>query len=166
MSKIHNEAKNKFFLIEAVRGQLEQRAIWLYLLCDEGGKRGLDWRDFGSSAIKRCGIAQGKDLVKKGGTTSLKGLHKTLFTKPAQWMFEMKVTKSTDDELGLDFHYCPLVKGWQKSGCNDEEIALLCDIAMCGDQGIGESFGCKLDLQKSIAKGDDVCRLRYFREEK
>ena len=34
------------------------------------------------------------------------------------------------DTLYLDFHYCPLVKAWQKAGCTDEEIARLCDIAM------------------------------------
>jgi len=82
--------------------------------------------------VKRCGLYQGAGLVKKGGTQSLKGLRKTLFTKPAQWMFEMDVKECTDDLLAIDFHYCPLVKAWQKQGCSDEEIALLCDIAMCG----------------------------------
>ncbi|NLB89874.1 MAG: L-2-amino-thiazoline-4-carboxylic acid hydrolase [Clostridiales bacterium] len=163
MSKINNEAKNKFPLVTAVRGQLEQRAVWLYLLCDEARKRGLDPMDFGSDAIRRCGIGQGNWLVEKGGTDSLKGLRKTLFTKPAQWMFEMKVINSTDEELELHFHYCPLVKGWQKCGCSDEEIAQLCDIAMCGDRGIGQSYGCELDLPKTIAKGDDICHLRYYK---
>lgn len=163
MSKIQNTPKNTFFLIEAVRGQMEQRAQWLYLLCDEAGKRGLDWWDVGSSAIKRCGLHQGANLVQKGGTKSLTGLRKTLFTRPAQWMFEMDVKRCDDDHLDIDFHYCPLVKGWQKMGCTDEQIALLCDIAMCGDQGIGESYGCVLDLPKAISKGDDVCQLRYHR---
>lgn len=163
MSKIKNENKIKFSLIEAVRGQLEQRATWLYLLCDEGKKRGLEPKDFGSAAIKRCGLAQGDDLVKKGKTNSLIGLRKTLFTKPAQWMFEMDVKKSTDDELEIHFHYCPLVKAWQKAGCSDEQISELCDIAMCGDRGIGEAYGCKLDLKKTIANGDDICHLRYHK---
>ena len=163
MSKIKNEPKITFSLIQAVRGQMEQRAQWLYLLCDEAGKRGLDWWDVGSSAVKRCGLAQGKTLVEKGGTTSLTGLRKTLFTRPAQWMFEMDVKRCDDDHLDIDFHYCPLVKGWQKMGCTDDEIALLCDIAMCGDRGIGEQYGCVLDLPSTIAKGDDCCRLRYHR---
>lgn len=30
---------------------------------------------------------------------------------------------------------------------------------MCGDHGIGEAYGGRLKLLKSIAKGDDVCRL-------
>ena len=92
------------------------------------------------------------------------GLKKTLFTKPAQLVFEMEVLESTDDKLSLDFHYCPLVKAWQNAGCSDEEIAELCDIAMCGDHGIGECYGAVLDLPKCIAKGDDVCSLRYHKK--
>lgn len=84
-----------------------------------------------------------------------------MFTKAARWAFEMDVVESTDDTLYLDFHYCPLVKVWQKADCSDEQIARLCDIAMCGDHGIGECFDAKLDLPKCIAKGDDACALRY-----
>ncbi|MEG1732047.1 MAG: L-2-amino-thiazoline-4-carboxylic acid hydrolase [Longicatena sp.] len=164
MSKITNEAKITNPIVQAVRGQLEQRAAWLYLLCDEGEKRGLDPVEFGSEAIKRCGLGQGKLLVKQGNTRSLKGLRKTLFTKPAQWMFEMKVQNCSDDQLEIHFHYCPLVKAWQKAGCSDEKIAQLCDIAMCGDRGIGESYGCALDLKKTIANGDEICHLRYYRK--
>ena len=166
MSKAKNEPKYKNGLLQAIRAQLEHRAFWLYLLCDEAKKRGLDPKDFGSAAVKRCGLSQGADLVKKGGTDSLKGLKKTLFTKPAQWVFEMKVQKCTDDNLDIDFHYCPLVKAWQKQGCSDEEIQLLCDHAMCGDRGIAESFGCELDLPATIAKGDDVCKIRFVRRKK
>ena len=102
--------------------------------------------------------------MKKGGTDSLKGLRKTLFTKPAQLVFEMDVLESTDDTLSIDFHYCPLVKAWQKAGCSDEQIATLCDIAMCGDHGIGECYGSVLELPKCIAKGDEVCSLRYHKK--
>ena len=161
MSNVKNEAKINNALLDAVREQLEHRATWLYLLCDEAQKRGLDPRDFGSAAVKRCGLMQGKKLVEKGKTDSLKGLKKTLFTLPAQMVFEMKIQKCTDDEFELHFHYCPLVKAWQKAGCSDDEIAMLCDIAMCGDRGIGERYGAELDLPKTIAKGDDICHLIY-----
>ncbi len=161
MSIVKNEPKYKNPLLMAIRDQLGHRAFWLYLLCDEAKKRGLDPMDFGSAAVRRCGLSQGAGLVKKGKTDSLKGLKKTLFTKPAQWVFEMDVKESTDDTLFIDFHYCPLVKAWQKAGCTDEEIALLCDIAMCGDHGIGEFYNAKLELPKCIAKGDDICALRY-----
>ena len=42
MSKIKNEAKIKNPLIVAIREQLEHRALWMYLLCDEAKKKGLD----------------------------------------------------------------------------------------------------------------------------
>ena len=164
MSIVKNEPKYKNGLLQAIRAQLEHRAFWLYLLCDEASKRGLDPKDFGSAAIKRCGLSQGAGLVKKGKTDSLKGLRKTLFTKAAQLVFEMDIIESTDDKLSIDFHYCPLVKAWQKQGCSDEEIALLCDHAMCGDRGIAESFGCRLELPATIAKGDDVCKIRFVRK--
>ena len=161
MSKIANEPKIKNKVITAVREQLEHRALWLYLLLDEAEKSGMDSDAFARKAVSRCGHIQGKRLVKKGLTKSLKGLKKTLFTKPAQWVFEMDVLESTEDKLSLDFHYCPLVKAWQKAGCSDEQIARLCDIAMCGDHGIGRMYDSCLDLPKCIAKGDEVCSLRY-----
>ena len=160
-----NEPKLKFGLLQAIREQLEHRALWMYLLCDEAKKKGLPAEEYAPAAIKRCGLYQGKLLVEKGGKgQSLKGLKKALFGVAAQMVFEMKVKRCTDDNLDIDFHYCPLVKAWQKQGCSDEEICMLCDHAMCGDRGIAESFGCELELPKTIAKGDGVCQIRFVRK--
>ena len=161
---IKNNAKIKNPLIRSIRELLEHRALWMYLLCDEAKKKGLPPEEYAPEAIKRCGIYQGAELRKKaGGGDSLKGLKKTLFSKFAQWVFEMDIKRCTDDNLDIDFHYCPLVKAWQKQGCSDEEIELLCDHAMCGDRGIAESFGCTLQLHKTIAKGDENCEIRFVR---
>ena len=164
MSIIKNEAKIKNPLIVAVREQLEHRALWMYLLCDEANKKGLKAEEYAPAAIRRCGEYQGALLKEKGGIgNSLKGLKKALFGFFAQKVFEMDILRCDDDHLDIDFHYCPLVKAWQKQGCSDEEIALLCDHAMCGDRGIGSCFGCELDLPQTIAKGGDTCQIRYFR---
>ena len=164
---IVNEPKIKNGLLQAIREQLEHRALWMYLLLDEAKKQGLDAEKFAPDAIMRCGLYQGANLRQKaGGGESLKGLKKTLFTKPAQWVFEMDVKRCTDDNLDIDFHYCPLVKAWQKQGCSDEEISFMCDYAMCGDRGIGKCFGCELDLPATIARGDDVCQIRFVRRSK
>ena len=161
---IKNNAKIKNPLIRSIRELLEHRALWMYLLCDEAKKKGLPPEEYAPEAIKRCGIYQGAELRKKaGGGDSLKGLKKTLFSKFAQWVFEMDIKRCTDDNLDIDFHYFPLVKAWQKQGCSDEEIELLCDHAMCGDRGIAESFGCTLQLHKTIAKGDEICEIRFVR---
>lgn len=164
---IKNEPKHKNKLLAAIREQLEHRALWMYLLCDEAKKKGLAPEEYAPAAIKRCGLYQGALLKEKGKKgNSLKGLKKALFSKPAQLVFEMDIKKCTDDNLDIDFHYCPLVKAWQKQGCSDEEIRMLCDHAMCGDRGIAESFGCELDLPKTIARGDDICQIRFVRRDK
>ena len=163
-SNIKNEAKIKNPIIVAIREQLEHRALWMYLLCDEAKKKGLNSEEYAPEAIHRCGIYQGGNLRQKaGGGESLKGLKKTLFSKFAQWIFEMDIKQCDDDHLYIDFHYCPLVKAWQKQVCSDEEISRLCDHAMCGDRGIAESFGARLELPATIARGDDVCKIRFVR---
>ena len=45
MSRIINEAKVKNPLIVGIREQLEHRALWMYLLCDEAEKHGLKAED-------------------------------------------------------------------------------------------------------------------------
>ena len=164
MTNIKNEPRIKNALIKAIREQLEHRALWMYLLCDEAEKIGHKTEDYAPAAIRRCGLYQGAGLVEKGGTKSLKGLKKTLFSKVAQWVFEMKILRCDDDHLDIDFGYCPLVKSWQKQGCADEQIGKLCDYAMCGDRAIAESFGCQLELGKTIAHGDDICEIRFARK--
>lgn len=163
MSNIKNHPKHTNRIITAIRETLEHRAAWLYLLLDEAAKHGISAQDFAKSAIMRCGAFQGDRLVSKAGTTSLKGLKKTLFTLPARLVFEMKIRTCTDDELDIDFHYCPLVAAWQSHGASDEQIAMLCDIAMQGDRGIARSFGCELELGKTIATGHSTCEIRFKR---
>ena len=50
VSIVKNEAKSKNPVIVAVREQLEHRATWLYLLCDEAQRHGLSWEDFAGDA--------------------------------------------------------------------------------------------------------------------
>ena len=71
---VKNEPKYKIGVLQKIRGQLEHRAFWLYLLCKEAKKKGLEWEEFAPAAITECGLTQGKNLVEKGGTDSLKGL--------------------------------------------------------------------------------------------
>lgn len=163
MSKIKNVPKHNNFLLKAIRGTLEHRATWMYLLLKEAEKKGIQWEDIGYPAIKACGNMHGRELIELGRTNSLKGLKRKLFTLPAQMVFDMKILESTDQKLSIDFGYCPLVGAWQKIGCTDEEIARLCDIAMEGDRGIAESYGGKLDLGDTIANGFQKCQIRFIK---
>jgi hypothetical protein len=163
MNTVINEPKNKSGLIRAIRNLFEHRALWMYLLLDEAKKKGLAPADFAPTAIKRCGLYQGAAYADNGNTTSLKVLKKRLFSGVGRLIFEMKIHRCTDDNFDVDFHYCPLVSAWQKQGCDGEELEELCEYAMCGDRGIAESFGCRLDLPKTIARGDGVCEIRFLR---
>jgi hypothetical protein len=53
MSNVVNEPRIKNSLIAAIRELLEHRALWLYLLCDEAGKKGLAWEDFAPECYLR-----------------------------------------------------------------------------------------------------------------
>lgn len=164
MSNIKNIPQHNNKLIKAVRGMLEHRATWLYLLLDEAQKLGIRTEEFARAAVMRCGCFQGDQLTTQAGTKSLKGLKKILFTLPARMVFEMKILACTDDRLDIDFHYCPLVAAWQAQGATDEQIAELCDIAMQGDRGIAKSFGCELELGETIANGYSKCEIRFKRK--
>ena len=65
MSNIKNEASIKNPLIVAIREQLEHRALWMYLLCDEAKKKGLDPTEYAPEAIKRCGLRSEERRVGK-----------------------------------------------------------------------------------------------------
>lgn len=163
MSVIKNNPRIKNKIIKAVRGTLEHRALWLYLLLEESEKNGFDGENSAKAAIRRCGCIQGSALREQAGTASLKGLKRKLFTWSARMVFEMKIRCCTDDRLDIDFYHCPLVAAWQAQGASDEKIAELCDIAMEGDRGISSSFGSVLELGKTIAKGDSICEIRFKR---
>jgi len=176
---VKNTAAKNGFLVRNLRNFFEHRALWMYLLCDEARKKGAKPESFAPAAIRRCGIYHGlraltgmqeassinaapPDKVTAG---NCKLLQKKLFPPPGRAIFEMKFLNITEDAFDVDFHYCPLVSAWQKQGCSDEEIDKLCDWAMEGDRGIAETFGCELELKKTIAKGDGVCQLRFKRKQ-
>jgi len=178
---IKNEAKKSGFLARKLRSFFEHRALWLYFICDEARKKGIKPENFVPAAIRLCGIYHGlraltgKDAdieslsAMANNTANKKGvncrmLQKRLFPSIGKLIFEMKFIRLDDDAFDVDFHYCPLVSAWQKQGCSAEEIDILCDWAMEGDRGIVEAFNCKLELNKTIAKGDGICELRIKRK--
>jgi len=162
---IRNEAKRNGKFITKVRGMFEHRAEWLYLVLDEARKKGFKWDDFAPEAIHRCGCYHGAELARGSDRgQGLVPLRKKTFSGMGIKVFEMKVKKSTADELAVEFHYCPLVSAWKKQGASDEDIGKLCDIAMRGDAGIAEAFGATLELGEVIAKGGQTCQLRFLRK--
>lgn len=165
MSGIKNESKETREEILGQRGMFEHRALWLYYLLEEAKKKGnVEWEEL-RQATKNCGIYQGGNLrAACGGDNDCCKFKEAWLPDNCLALFDMEVVGLDEDKLNLDYHYCPLVKAWQKLGCNDEEIARLCDIAMDGDRGIAEAMGYEFALDSTIAKGDDVCTVRFTRK--
>ncbi len=154
---IKNEKSYEDPHINDLRAAFEHRATWFYLVLDEARKKGLDWEDFARKAIHRCGCFHGD--VKLPKTEDLQEFAEAFATDNVKKIFEMDVNVN-ENELVIEFNYCPLVEAWLKQTDNEEDIDQLCDLAMEGDRGIIDVFPkFDMDLQKTIAGGADRCRL-------
>jgi hypothetical protein len=164
-SKIMNAPKKyNDETIQTLRNAFEHRATWMYMLLDEAKKADADHEKIGRNAVFRCGVstAEGK-ITRQADIADLRSFYVPFMPESTRRVFEADPTEMSKDKLTIEFHYCPLVSAWQKLGCADDEIALLCDIAMEGDRGIAQSCGYDLKIVSKIAEGDPVCKLEFAR---
>ncbi|MCI8333175.1 MAG: L-2-amino-thiazoline-4-carboxylic acid hydrolase [Lachnospiraceae bacterium] len=168
MSDIKNLATPGDELVEAVRSAIEFRATWMGLIFDEMRKAGVDAEGITRKAIRRCGReihgVRAKNTV-EGRPLDGQDLEKFSFNPLMQRVFEMKPVTSDKDNANAYLNYCPLVAAWQKMGFDDETIALLCDITMDGDRGVGDTNGFKLHLGSAIGNGCEKCNIHFYRGE-
>lgn len=160
---IKNEASDRGQHIKDLRDAIEHRATWFYYLVQEAKKRGLEY-DFARDAITACGCFHGNNKYTK--TDDLAVFAPEFISDNVKNIFEMDTTL-TEDEFNIEFHYCPLVAAWKKLTNDEEEIAMLCDIAMDGDRGIASTFdNFEFHLGKTIAKGDNICEVCFKKVDK
>ncbi len=160
---IVNKPSKSDTLTDKLRGAIEHRAAWMYLLMDEARKRGLEWKDFARQAILRCGRFHGE--TKFHSESDLEKFGKAFANPDVVNIFEMDVKEASKDRLYIEFHYCPLVTAWQKLGASDADCEVLCDIAMDGDRGIVEACpNFKFHLGDTIAKGGKCCQVTVERK--
>lgn len=168
MATIKNEATKYLDDVTAtsMRGAIEHRATWFYLLLNEARKRGLDWDDFAREAIKCCGHFHGQKKIIEPCPEfeDMRKFYDAFIGPQMEKVLEVEIIEKTEDNMTLDFHYCPLITAWEKLGCSTEDIEHLCDIAMDGDRGISEEIGFDFVIDKKIAEGDDVCRIRFSKK--
>lgn len=166
MNKIVNKPGIDDSVVNGIRSAIEHRATWFYLLLKEAEKAGSDMEKVGRPAIYQCGCIHGKaKLAACKDKNDMREFMKVFADETVQKVFEMELTENTADKLSIDFHYCPLVSAWQKLGAKEEEIQLLCDIAMDGDRGIVSEFeNFRFCLEGTIAEGKDVCKIRIDKE--
>lgn len=153
-----NEASISDPITDKLRGAIEHRATWMYLLMDEARKKGLDWDDFARKAIRRCGCFHGE--TKFNSEKDLEKFAKAFANEDVVKIFEMDIKEAGPEKLYIEFHYCPLLAAWRKLGASDEECARLCDIAMDGDRGIIDACPTfKFSLGDTIAGGGSCCQV-------
>ena len=148
-------------MIDKVRAAVQDRATWFYLLY-KSFKEVLP-QDVVEKQTRKAIFEFGLLKAKKDDTESM----------PESWV-KKHVSKGSalifdsDIEIEEEFvvqrmKHCALVDAWKALGCDDEELALLCDMAMEGDRGRAEGHGVRMELEETIAKGDSFCNLKIFK---
>ena len=143
------------------------RALWMGLILKEMKDRGLDWEEIGHAAIFKTGCLHGEGIKEQlAATDSLVEFGKTFLSEDVIKIFEMDIKKLDENELTVEFGYCPLVTAWQQAGIEGEMLEKLCDIALSGDRGIGSRFAnLEFRLGKTIAQGNKVCEVAFVRKQ-
>lgn len=153
-------------LTNKLRGAFMHRALWMGLILKELKERGLDWEDIGHSAIFSTGCMHGEGIKERMDVPdSLVSFANTFLNDDVKKIFEMDIKKMDENELRVEFGYCPLVAAWAQAGIEGETLEKLCDIAMSGDRGIGSRFeNFEFHLGKTIAQGHRVCEVAFLRK--
>jgi hypothetical protein len=166
MTKISNNPKiTNEELVNVNRSAIEHRATWMGLIYMEAVKAGADAEKITRAAVAKTGGQHGAGFKAKMKTPGKIEEFADVFLAPLGIKtFEMDVKTKNKDALEIQFHYCPLVAGWLKAGIPKEEISKLCDIAMDGDRNIAKTVGADFKLGKTIAAGDAVCEVNFYKK--
>lgn len=167
MSKIVNRCTIHDETVDVARSCMEHRAIWMALIYDEMVKAGVaNAEEITRKAIFRCGLYHGEQIKEKcANSANCRDFSAAFNSEIDVKEFEMDIQDDPENVL-IDFHYCPLVSGWEKLGFDDERISLLCDMAMEGDRGIVAANGLTLDLKETIANGCASCKMHIRKGDK
>lgn len=148
---------NQDVVVEKVREAIKDRALYLALL----------YRSF-SQALPPDQVEKlAREAIYEYGR--LKGQRDGGKITPEEWVdrhvskgsgavFESRIVKEKD-RCEQQMTYCPLLEAWKELGCSQEEIDLLCDIAMEVDRGRADYHGIPLAISERMGKGHPSCRL-------
>ena len=147
------------------RKAIEHRATWMGLSYEAAKEAGADAEKILRSAVAKTGRIHGSLIKEKlAGPVKLDEFAGAFLTPVGIKTFEMEIKTKNADALEIHFHYCALVSGWRKAGIPVENIPKLCDIAMDGDRNIAMTAGVDFSLGKTIAAGDRVCEVNFYRK--
>lgn len=165
---IENESNfNDNEMVNVRRSATEHRATWTgltYVKAREAGEAA-SAEKFIREAIAATGQLQGAELKAACPQPDNLSSFGDIFLPPdVAKTFELEFSHKTETLLEMDFHYCPLLKAWQKLGFDDKTCEKLCDMAMDGDRNIAEAMGYGFKLGDTIAHGCKTCHITYFKK--
>jgi hypothetical protein len=143
---------------EAVRSAIEDRATYLFFLLKEmeAALGPEEAERLASRAVYRYGQAKGEQM---GSLATPADFIAHQMRPGRQEIFEKETIEARETRGEVRFHYCPLVTAWKRLRATPDELFRLCDIAMRGDHGMISHTPMKLELPRSIARGDPYCQL-------
>ena len=165
-SKIVNVSKTEFMPALAYRAAQMTYTKRNYLTKKEAERQGIDLTPVSKAVQKESSVAMAQEIRSRMEDPANVGeFIEKMFKGPIGYeAYEVDVVSKSPESADLEYHYCPLVQAWQSLGLSDEEIAQLCDSAMEGDRIMAEEMGYDIDIQKTIANGDGVCKIVYSRK--
>lgn len=166
MAYEHNVPHLHDATIDAAREISERRAATISRMVDKAAKRGLD-DQFAYDAVAGYGTDNATAFRRTmKDPDSFAEFADSFGTDHNRGVYEMETVTRTDDELRIDFHYCPYVTAWVRQGKTPEQISRLCAIAMAGDHAFADEFPyMRFDLEGTIADGNPTCVLRFTRQQ-
>lgn len=164
MSKVTNNARiTDNEICNVRRAAIEQRGRWAAGFYKEAQAEGINLEPIMRRAIRKIGIASGENERKNFENQPVKaGEYAHYFVeRGVPETFEKEIVECEEDEAVVTLNYCALLKAWQKMGLSDEELDMMCSIAMEGDRGVAEGLGLDFELEGTLAQGCPCCTLRY-----
>ncbi len=126
-------------------------------------------REFGKERAKEVFVRavrrRGKDIGGKYAEAATAGdferLARTFVSgSPSQGeLFEPAVIEVRDEGCTISMSACPLVEAWRELGLEDEEVALMCEMAAEIDFATFESAGLEVRFSEKIGEGARRCLL-------
>ena len=155
-------------IVDMQRGAIGHRATWTgltYAKAKQGGKAD-EVEKFIREAITETGEVQGAAIKSRcADPQSLANFADTFLTPNVLKAFDIEFKNKTENRVDLEFHHCALLKAWQELGLDKPTCEKLCDMAMDGDRGIAKAMGFEFHLGGTLAKGDSVCQVSFFKKD-
>lgn len=156
-------------IVDIQRGAIGHRAIWTGLTYTKAREAGMamEIEKIIREAIVETGRIQGAEIrAECQNPESVKCFAETFLTPNVVKTFEIEFKEKNEDRVDMEFHHCPLLKGWQELGFDDATCEKLCDMAMDGDRNIAKAMGFEFHLGDTIANGCKSCQITFFKSDK